>query len=40
MDLRNGQKVTSNSQEATYQSLEKYANNLNDLAKAGKLDPV
>ena len=40
MDLRNGEKVTSNSQEGTYQSLEKYAKNLNELAKAGKLDPV
>ncbi len=40
MDLRNGEKVTSNSQEGTYKSLEKYAKNLNDLAKAGKLDPV
>ncbi len=40
MDLRNGQNVTSNSQEGTYQSLEKYAKNLNELAKAGKLDPV
>jgi len=40
MDLRNGQNVTSNSQEGTYQSLEKYAKNLNELAIAGKLDPV
>ena len=40
MDLRNGQNVTSNSQEGTYQSLEKYAKNLNELAKAGRLDPV
>ncbi len=40
MDLRNGDKVTSNSQESTYQSLEKFAKNLNELAKAGKLDPV
>ena len=40
MDLRNGQNVTSNSQEGTYQSLEKFAKNLNELAKAGKLDPV
>ena len=40
MDLRNGQNVTSNSQEGTYQSLEKYAKNLNELAKSGKLDPV
>jgi ATP-dependent Clp protease ATP-binding subunit ClpB len=40
MDLRKGDKVTSNSQEGTYQSLEKYAKNLNELAKDGKLDPV
>ncbi|MBI1835759.1 MAG: ATP-dependent chaperone ClpB [Flavobacteriia bacterium] len=40
MDLRNGDKVTSNSQEGTYKSLEKYAKNLNELAKEGKLDPV
>ena len=40
MDLRNGDKVTSNNQESTYQSLEKFAKNLNELAKAGKLDPV
>ncbi len=40
MSLRNGEKVTSNSQESTYKSLEKYAKNLNDLAKNGKLDPV
>jgi ATP-dependent Clp protease ATP-binding subunit ClpB len=40
MDLRNGQKVTSNSQDDNYKSLEKYARNLNELAKAGKLDPV
>ncbi len=40
MDLRNGEKVTSNQQDETYKSLEKYAKNLNELAKAGKLDPV
>ena len=40
MELRNGQNVTSNSQENTYQSLSKYAKNLNELAKSGKLDPV
>ncbi len=40
MELRNGQKVTSNSQENTYQSLEKYAKNLNEMAKEGKLDPI
>ena len=40
MDLRNGEKVTSNQQEGTYKSLEKYAKNLNAMAKEGKLDPV
>lgn len=40
MDLRNGDKVTSQSQEDTYKSLDKYANNLNEMAKTGKLDPV
>jgi len=40
MDLRKGQKVTSAGQEGTYKSLEKYAKNLNELATAGKLDPV
>ena len=40
MDLRNGEKITSNQQEGTYKSLEKYAKNLNELAKDGKLDPV
>lgn len=40
MDLRKGQKVTSAGQEGTYKSLEKYAKNLNELAAAGKLDPV
>jgi ATP-dependent Clp protease ATP-binding subunit ClpB len=39
-ELRNGQKVTSASQEETYNSLEKYANNLNEMAEQGKLDPV
>jgi ATP-dependent Clp protease ATP-binding subunit ClpB len=39
-NLRKGDKVTSNSSEGTYQSLSKFAKNLNDLAKSGKLDPV
>lgn len=39
-DLRKGQRVTSASQEETYQSLGKYAKNLNRLAQDGKLDPV
>lgn len=40
LKLRNGESVTSNSQEGTYKSLEKFAKNLNQLAKSGKLDPV
>ena len=40
MNLRGGEPVTSASQEGTYQSLEKFAKNLNALAKSGKLDPV
>ena len=39
-ELRKGERVTSQSQEETYNSLNKYAKNLNDLAKNGKLDPV
>lgn len=38
--MRNGEKITSASAEETYQSLNKYAKNLNELAKTGKLDPV
>jgi ATP-dependent Clp protease ATP-binding subunit ClpB len=40
MELRNGEKVQDAQQDANYQSLEKYAKNLNALAKEGKLDPV
>jgi ATP-dependent Clp protease ATP-binding subunit ClpB len=40
MDLRKGEKVSSQGQEGTYHSLEKYARNLNEMAQAGKLDPV
>ncbi|MGB3345209.1 MAG: ATP-dependent chaperone ClpB [Aequorivita sp.] len=40
MELRGGEKVTSQSAEETYNSLNKYANNLNQLARDGKLDPV
>ena len=40
MDLRNGEKVNSSSHENTYQSLEKFAKNLNEMASKGKLDPV
>ncbi|MCD8292156.1 MAG: ATP-dependent chaperone ClpB [Prevotellaceae bacterium] len=39
-ELRKGEKVTSQSGEDTYQSLEKYAINLNEAARNGKLDPV
>ncbi|WP_157206763.1 ATP-dependent chaperone ClpB [Mariniflexile maritimum] len=39
-ELRQGERVTSQSQEDTYNSLNKYAKNLNQLAKDGKLDPV
>lgn len=39
-ELRRGQKVTGQSAEESYQSLSKYAINLNDRARSGKLDPV
>ncbi|MDR1372999.1 MAG: ATP-dependent chaperone ClpB [Dysgonamonadaceae bacterium] len=39
-ELRKGENVTSRSAENTYQSLSKYAINLNERARAGKLDPV
>ncbi|MEW2922286.1 ATP-dependent chaperone ClpB [Muricauda sp. ANG21] len=39
-ELRKGGKVTSQSAEETYNSLDKYAKNLNQLADSGKLDPV
>jgi len=39
-ELRKGERVTSASAEENYNSLNKYAKNLNDLAKNGKLDPV
>ncbi len=39
-ELRKGGQVTSQSAEETYNSLEKYAKNLNQLADSGKLDPV
>ncbi len=39
-ELRKGERVTSQSAEETYNSLNKYANNLNKLAQDGKLDPV
>ena len=39
-ELRKGGKVTSQSAEDTYNSLDKFAKNLNQLADSGKLDPV
>jgi ATP-dependent Clp protease ATP-binding subunit ClpB len=39
-ELRKGQRATSSTQEETYNALEKYAKNLNKLAREGKLDPV
>lgn len=38
--LRGGNKVNNQNAESNYQSLERYSINLNDLAKAGKIDPV
>ena len=39
-ELRKGSKVTQQTAEDTYQSLSKYAINLNEKARSGKLDPV
>ncbi|MFM2016529.1 MAG: ATP-dependent chaperone ClpB [Bacteroidota bacterium] len=39
-EIRKGDRVTSASQEETYNALSKYAINLNDQARKGKLDPV
>ncbi len=39
-DLRQGSRVDTQSAEETFNALNKYANNLNDLALSGKLDPV
>ena len=39
-ELRKGNKVTGQSAEESYQALSKYAINLNDRARSGKLDPV
>ncbi len=39
-NLRQGSKVNNQNAEDTYNALAKYAKNLNDLARAGKLDPV
>ena len=40
MKLRNGESVNSQGSEETYQALSKFANNLNEMASNGKLDPV
>ncbi len=40
VELRKGERVTSQSQEETYNSLNKFAINLNHQARKGKLDPV
>lgn len=40
LELRKGSKSDSASSEEKYNSLKRYANNLNELANAGKLDPV
>lgn len=39
-ELRGGSRVTDPNAEAKYRSLERYSKNLNELAKAGKIDPV
>jgi len=39
-DLRKGDTVKSQTQETQYNSLNKYARNLNEMARQGKLDPV
>jgi ATP-dependent Clp protease ATP-binding subunit ClpB len=39
-ELRGGDKVTDPNAEGKYRSLERYSKNLNELAKAGKIDPV
>ena len=39
-ELHNGKKVSGENQEETYNALNKYAKNLNEMARKGKLDPV
>ncbi|HLC21130.1 MAG TPA: Clp protease N-terminal domain-containing protein, partial [Candidatus Methylomirabilis sp.] len=39
-DIRGGQRVTDQAPEEKYQALERYARDLTDLARKGKLDPV
>ncbi|QEC53104.1 ATP-dependent Clp protease ATP-binding subunit ClpB [Anseongella ginsenosidimutans] len=40
LELRGGSRVSDPNAEATYNALEKYSRNLNELAREGKLDPV
>ena len=40
MKLRDGASVDSQGSDANYKSLDKFANNLNEMAKSGKLDPI
>ncbi|RFC53911.1 ATP-dependent chaperone ClpB [Brumimicrobium aurantiacum] len=40
MKLRDGESVDSQGKDGTYKSLDKFANNLNEMAKTGKLDPI
>jgi ATP-dependent Clp protease ATP-binding subunit ClpB len=40
MKLRDGNKVDSQGADANYKSLDKFANNLNEMAQSGKLDPI
>src|SRR5688572_24410306 len=39
-ELRGGEKVTDQNAEAKYNSLKRYSKNLNEMAQAGKIDPV
>ncbi len=39
-EMRGGQRITDQNPEAKYNALQKYARNLNDAARKGKLDPV
>lgn len=39
-ELRGGDRVTSQNQEETYESLDKYAINLNETVKSNKMDPI
>lgn len=39
-EIRGGSRITDQNPEASYQALEKYARNLNEMVRKGKLDPV